>query len=187
MKDSNDENFEVAKKAAAYFINDLIERYLKDRIQKKCWPIQCGNADEFVFNRNIGQLIDENGTKENFKTAYYQAIRVITELLEAKQHSNEKVLFSNNNAKCLAYSNYLKMLISKPLSFLLEYRYNLYEFRNASINISILNNEVKFQNSECIYSDPYDAWSDDYKTADGTINDVPVHVMEKRIGKISKI
>lgn len=186
LKDSNDENFELAKKIAAYYINNLIERYLEDRIEKRYWPTQCRNADEFVFKRDIGKSIDEKGTKENFEIAYYQAIRVITELLETKQHSSENVALSNNEANCLAYANYLKILVPEPLSFLLPYRYNQYRLRNANINVSIQNNEAKFSNSECIYSDPYGDCSRDYKTTDGTIDNIPVQVMEKRIGKISK-
>jgi hypothetical protein len=184
---SSDENFELAKKISSYFINDLIERYLKSRIESGHWPTQCRNANEFVFNRNIGKSIDETGTKENFEIAYYQAIRVIAELLEKRQSNNERVEFSNNDAYCLAYSNYLKILVPEILSFLLPYRYSQYQLRNANINVSVLSNEAKFKNSECVFSDPYSEWSDDYKSTDGVINDGPVLVMEKRIGKISKI
>ncbi|MFA5459344.1 MAG: hypothetical protein WC267_02080 [Bacilli bacterium] len=187
LNDASDENFELAKKAASYLINDLIERYLRHRIKAGCWPIQCKDADEFIFNRNVGKLINEKGTKENFELAYYQAIRVIAKLLETRQRSNESVELSNNDANCLAYSNYLKILIPETLSFLLPYRYNEYELRSANITVSILYDEAKFNNSECVYSDPYGDWNDDYKKTEGTINDIPVRVMEKRIGKITKL
>ncbi|MDD4283062.1 MAG: hypothetical protein PHX03_04650 [Bacilli bacterium] len=186
LNESNNDNFETSKKVAAYFVNDIIERYLKDRVEKGCWPKQCKDSDEFIFKRNIGKLIDEKGTKENFKIAYYQAIRVITELLENKESLSDNLIVSNNDKFCLAYANYLKIITPEALSFLLPYRYNEYQLRNARIDVSIINNQTQFKTSECIYSDPYGDWSDDYSRKEGIINDVPVLVMEKRIGKILK-
>ena len=182
----NDDNFETSKKVAAYFVNDLIERYLKNRVENRSWPKQCNDADEYIFKRNIGRVIDENGTKENFKKAYYQAIRIIAESLENKQSLSDIVIISNNSNKCLAYANYLKIVTPETLSFLMRYRYNEYQLRNASIDVSVINNQAKFETSECVYSDPYGEWSDDYSQKKGTINDVPVLVMEKRIGKVLK-
>ncbi|MDD2518529.1 MAG: hypothetical protein PHG18_01410, partial [Bacilli bacterium] len=186
LNKSNDENFEISKKIAAYFINDLVERYLKSRIENGNWPKQCNNSDEFIFEKNIGKVINEQGTKENFEKAYYQAIRVITELLENRDFSNDKLIISNNSKMCLAYANYLKMIVPETLSFLLQYRYNEYKLRNARIEVTVENNQAKFETSECVFSDPYGEWSDDYSQKKGIINDIPVKVMEKRIGKIIK-
>jgi hypothetical protein len=186
LREANAANFKIAEQIAAYFVNDLIERYLAKKIENGLWPKQCRNVDEFVFNRNIGKAINEEGTKENFQIAYYQAIRIITELLETRQSSNDYLMFSNNSANCLAYANYLKIIIPEVLSFLLPYRYYESELRNASINVSVVNNKAQFKNSECVFSDPYGEWSDDYKQTEGSISDDPVLVMEKRIGKVLK-
>jgi hypothetical protein len=182
----DDYTFDLAKRIGAYFVNDLIERYMSSSIENGHWPKQCKNVDEFIFKRDIGFQIDELGTKSNFTLAYYQAIRIILELLENEKSIKRELIFSNNENICLSYANYLKMILPFPLSFLLPYKYNQYELMNASIEVSVIDNQAYFKTSECIYSDPYGDFSNDFKSNKGVITDAPVLVMEKRIGKIHK-
>jgi len=184
LKQVSDKNFQVSKKIAALYVNELIKRYIKTRVEKKYWPIQCRDIDKYIFDRNIAALIDEKGTAETFKIAYLQAIRVIAEMKES--NSSEYIMFSNNEANVLAYANYLKMIAPKQLEFLRSYEYNQYELHNASIDITTYGDVAEFKTSACNDYDPYGGWSDTYNHESGVINDGPVLVMEKRIGKILK-
>lgn len=182
----SDHNFELAKRIGSYFINDLIARYINEVSKKGYWPSQCKNIDEYIFKRDIAPLIDEPGTKRSLTNAYYHAIRVIANMLEDYSNGSEKLGFSNDKRQLLAHANFLKMVLPKSISFLSYYTYNECELRNAKINVWVIDNSAHYDNSECIFSDPYGEWSDDYKNSKGILDDAPVYVMEKRIGKISK-
>ncbi len=183
---ASDNNFELAKKIGAYFINDLIVRYINKKSKEGFWPSQCKNIDEYIFKRNIAAMIDEPGTKENLTNAYYHAIRVITKMLEINNYSNGKLVFSNDRKRLLAHANFLKIVLPEQISFLRHYTYNEYELFNANINASVIDNEAYYDNSECISSDPYSEWSDEYRSNKGIIDNAPVYVMERRIGKVNK-
>lgn len=85
----------------------------------------------------------------------------------------------------LAHANFLKFFIPEELSFLRQYVHHSYEERDSVITVTISQNEVTFQSSTCVFSDPYGDWSDDYNYKKGIIGMHPVEIMEKRIGIIS--
>lgn len=172
-----------SKKVAAFFVNDFIERYVKCSIKKGKWPEQCRDIDEYVFRRNIAQYIDMEGTAEFFKILYIHAINVVYELLEKKGEA-EEIEFSNNEFYTLAHANFLKFIMPEKLQFLRAYKHDQYEENDASIKVSIIENEVKFVTNTCVYFDPYGNFSDDYVRYVGNIGSRYVEIMEKRIGKI---
>lgn len=174
------EKLNLAEKVGAFFVNDLITRYIKNSIEKKRWPSQCSDADKYIFDRDIASLIDEKGTKKTFKFAYYQAIRVIVEMMK----KNNEIRLSNDDSNVLAYANFLKMLAPYDLRFLKEYKYDKYEMHNASIEVTIKENEAKLKTYTCADCDPYDDFGDSYTSEDMIINNNPVQVMKKRIGEI---
>lgn len=174
---------DVAKKAASFFVNDLIERYVKSRISKGYWPSQCRNVDEYIFKRNIGKCIDEAGTIETFKKAYVYAINVVCLLIADEK--KDTIEISNNPYNMLAHANFLKFVMPEEFSFLKPYVYNEYEEHDVAITLTIFQNRVKFRSSACVYSDPYGEWSDEYKYEKGEIGNQPVEIMERRIGAIA--
>lgn len=177
------EKSDIAKKVASFFVNDLIERYVKSRISKGYWPSQCRDIDKYIFDRDIGKCIDENGTADIFKKVYLHAINEVCLLLSDKKA--ETIEISNNPYHMLAHANFLKFVIPEDLSFLKQYVYHKYEEHDAAITVTISKNEVKFRSSACVFSDPYGEWSDAYKYEKGTIGAQSVEIMEKRIGIIA--
>lgn len=118
---TSEHNYKEAEKIAAVFINELINRYLKDVIKKGVWPNKFNDADKYIFDSNIGLHLKEKGTKEIFLLAYMNAIRTV---LELKEENNIPIGFSNNPTYPLAYANYLKMIIPNELAFLTKYHYS---------------------------------------------------------------
>lgn len=177
------ERLDVAKKVASFFINDLIERYVKFRISKGYWPSQCKDIDKYIFDRDIGKYIDESGTAETFKKLYLHAINVVSLLLEDKKTDTIKI--SNDPYNMLAHANFLKFIMPEKFSFLKQYIHNKYEERDAAITVTISQNKVEFTSSACVFSDPYGEWSNEYKNERGDIGNKSVEIMEKRIGIIS--
>jgi len=180
----SEEKLDTAKRVSALFINELIQRYVKSKIKQGTWPSQCSNIDEYIFKRDIAKVIDEKGTKTNFKKAYLQAIRVVCQLLEDAK-TNEIVQISNSNVEALAYANYLKMISPKSLEFLKEYSYNPFVINNSRINLRIDGKEIYYETRACTFSDPYGESSDEYRITKGILGKEPVRIMEKRIGKIN--
>lgn len=177
------EKSDISKKVASFFINDLIERYVKSRISKGYWPSQCRDIDRYIFARDIGKYIDENGTVDTFKKAYLYAIDAVCMLL--KEEKTEKLEISNNPYHMLAHANFLKLIMTEELSFLKQFSYNKYQVRDEAITVTISKNKVKFKSSACVFSDPYEQWSDDYEYKEGDIGTQFVEIMKKRIGIIS--
>lgn len=174
---------DIAKKVASFFVNDLIARYVKSRISKGYWPSQCRDIDKYIFDRDIGKSIDENGTADTFKKAYLHAVDEVCLLLADEEA--ETIEISNNPYHMLAHANFLKFIMPEELSFLKQYVHHKYEERDAAITVTISQNEVTFRSSACVFSDSYGEWSDDYKHEKGTIETKSVEIMEKRIGIIS--
>lgn len=183
--DVSDKNFELAKMIAAYYVNDLIVRHISKKKEDNYWPTQCRDIDEYIFKRDIGSVIDMQ-TKQDYTLVYYQAIRVITEMLEKRISNDEKLILSNDANNLLAYSNFLKMVLPREVNFLKPYVYYSSQLRNAKMNVSAIANEAYFDSCECVFSDPYGDWSDDFSEKKGKLNDEPVLIMERRIGKITK-
>lgn len=177
------EKSDIAKKVASFFINDLIERYVKSRISEGYWPSQCRDIDKYIFARDIGNYIDESGTADTFKKAYLHAIDEVCLLLANKK--TETIKISNNPYHMLAHANFLKFVMPEEFSFLKQYVHHEYEMYDTAMTVTISPNEVKFQSSSCVFSDPYGEWSDDYKYEEGTIGTQSVEIMEKRIGIIT--
>ena len=174
---------DIAKKVASFFVNDLIARYVESRISKGYWPSQCRDIDKYIFDRDIGKSIDENGTADTFKKAYLHAVDEVCLLLADEEA--ETIEISNNPYHMLAHANFLKFIMPEELSFLKQYVHHKYEERDAAITVTISQNEVTFRSSACVFSDPYGEWSDDYKHEKGTIGTKSVEIMKKRIGIIS--
>lgn len=178
-----------AKKVSAFYINDLIERYIQYKISYGKWPSQCKNIDEYIFKRNIAPLIDENGTAEVFKQAYLNAIKVTCQIIDSHTKTKEKdplfyesTFFSNNEQNVLAHANFLKFVLPESLQFLKMFKYNRLEAYNTAIDIQILRQTVFFDTTYDI-SSPYQG-SSRIVRENGIVNEETVHIMEKRIGKL---
>lgn len=182
LGESSLENLDIAKKVSAFYVNDLIKRYVDDRIKNGYWPSQCKDIDEFVFKRNIAKCINEKGTSLTFKKTYLQAMKVVCEILDLNQ---KRIEISNNPDNMLSYAHFLNFVLPSELQFLRYYSYNQYKIRNARMDITIENGNVNYKTCSCISSDPYGGWSDEYRREEGTLGNEEVLVMEKRIGKIN--
>jgi len=178
------EDLEIAKKVSAFYINNLINRYVKDKIKNGYWPGQCRDIDEFIFEKDLGKIIYAKGTKNAFTLAYLNAIKVVCEMLESRK-PDETIQFTNSDFDRLAHANYLKFVLPSELSFLRNYKYSEYQTHNSRLDISIEGNEVRYKTNTCVFSDPYDDFSDEYKQTSGVVGEEPVLIMEKRIGKIN--
>lgn len=174
---------DIAKKVASFFVNDLIERYVKSQINEGHWPSQCGDIDKYIFDRDIGKYIDVNGTAEIFKMAYLHAIDGVDLLLE--NNKKEAIQISNDPYYMLAHANFLKLIMKEELAFLKQYIHHEYTLNDSTLIVTISSSEVLFKSNTCTFSDPYEEWSDEYETNKGTIGMKSVEIMEKRIGKVN--
>lgn len=181
LEHASKKNLSHAKKVSAFYMNDLIERYIKYKISYGKWPNQCENIDEYIFKRNIAPLIDEKGTAETFKIAYLNAIKVVCQSLETKKN-NDSLLFSNNEQNLLAHANFLKFVLPEQLQFLKMFKYNPLQAYNSSMDIQVLKQSVLFD-SAYNRSSPYQGLPY-FVRNNGIIDENTVKIMEKRIGKI---
>jgi hypothetical protein len=150
-----EEQLKKSKQIAAYIVNDLVERYLDDQIECKCWPDQCRDISEFIFDKDLGSIINVKGTRSNFLGLYKNAVCVIANL--CKTHETFEI--SNNEDNCLAYNNFLKIV--GPFPFIRDYIYSSYELRNKEIIIKVNSDYVHLEESQCMFSNPYGEWLDD--------------------------
>ena len=171
----------IAKKVAAFFINDLIERYVKHEVEEKRWPMQCKDVDEYIFKRNIAECIDQKGTAQVFKAAYVHAITTILQML-AQKEDKEEIKISNNPRYLLAHANFKNLIMKEEFKFLQAFVHHEYKMHDASITVTI-KDDAKYSKSACVFSDPYGEWSDDYKHSQGIIGDDYVYLMDSRTDK----
>ena len=169
-----------AEKVSAFYINDLIQRYIKYKISYGKWPNQCEDIDEYVFKRNIASFIDEKGTKEIFKLAYLNAIKVVCQEILSKE--NSPLFFSNNDQNLLAHANFLKFVLPEPLQFLKIFKHNPLEAYNASIDLQVLKQAIYYDTIYDRFS-PYQGNSHLVRK-NGIVDKDTVKIMKKRIGKI---
>jgi len=173
----------ISKKVAAVYVNDIIERYVRQRIEAEYWPSQCRDIDKYIFERDIAKYIDENGTASVFKQLYLHAIITICEILKTSK-DKDLIKFSNSEIDMLAFANFKKIFQPEQFSFLRNFKYNSYQLKNKRITLTIIAENVSFASSYCSFSDPYGEWSDEYVYNKGIVDNSQVEIMEKRIGKI---
>jgi len=177
------DSLEAAQKVASFFINDLIDRYIKEMIRLGFWPSEFTNPDRYIFWQNFAQTFDGEGTKEAFINAYIHATRVVSKI---KDDTTPKALvrFSNNPNNSLAYANYLKMLLPAQLKFLTDYSHKPYALNDAEINVITEGSQAAYNSIACIYYDENGDWSNTYERNDGIIDEEPVKIMQKRLRNI---
>ena len=171
---------DLAKKVAAFFINDTIERYVDSEIEEGSWPKQCKDIDEYIFKRDIASVIDAKGKRKVFKRAYIEAVNVMCEIIKSPK---TEVIISNDKSHLLGYANFLKMFHASGLQFLASYDYKSSRLYNPSMDVQVFNNVAICKKTICTYFDPYDD-SDEFKNENAKILQKEVEIMEKRIGKI---
>ena len=172
---------DISSKIAAYFINDVIERYVDDKIKFGFWPKQCSNVDEYVFKKNVAEYIDERGTAKTFKYAYINAINTVCDLLKSDNSSimfDREIYFSNNDTNLLAFANYMKIFMPRSLDFLRQYKYFKYEPKSESRSLCILNDNVYKSKYTFVHSIVQNRPDDD---CESLVLNEDVKVMEKRI------
>lgn len=177
LENTSKENLENATKIAAVYVNEVIRRYVTSRIENNRWPAQCSDIDQYIFQKDIAKYIDEQGTIHNLKQAYIQAIRVVCELQD-KSTTDDIIKFSNNKNNFLAYANYIKFFTPEELSFLKEFSHNKYILNDASIDLCIDEDQVKYKTSTPILLESY---GKGYKNNEGIVDNTPGKVMKKRL------
>ena len=183
ISDASSDDLHIGEIVSSYYVNDLIRRYVDDKINFGSWPKQCDDIDEYIFKRDIAKLIDEDGTVENFKIAYLQAIRVVCELInESRKKGRVEVYMSNNDYNMLAYANYKKIVNSYKLRFLRKYDYKKYEIKNESRSISIIDDVVTSSINTVINFLPYYNSTCDIESQKTLLKDnEDVNILRKRI------
>jgi len=175
---------EAAQKVAAFYINDIVNRYIQDKIKMGLWPAEFTDVDKYIFEENFAQTFNGLGTKEAFINAYIHATRIVSELKD-NAHPNETLMFSNNPNNSLAYANFLKMFSPEQLQFLIKYSHNPYALNDAAIDIYTESSDARFYTEACTYYDENGDWSNQYERNSGVIVGESVKVMKKRLGFIS--
>lgn len=181
VMDASSEAIDIATKVSSYFVNDLIERYISERVQSNNWPSQCKDIDEYIFRRDIAKLIDEKGTSRIFKLAYLQGIKIACEILKKDNKSllyDRELYFSNNDENLLAFANFRKIIAPKKFDFLKQYKYNRHEVNNEMKSISIINSSVYKSKNVFIHSYVHNMPDDDIEKL---VLDEDVKIMERRI------
>ena len=177
--------YETAKNVGAFYTNLMLERSINLAIEKGNWLKQCVDLDKYIFERNIATMIDSPYTKEAIKVAYYH---IIGKLYEILMKNNGVLTLSNDQSELLAYAHYLNFVLPEELQILNNFTTNNYTLdRIPCVDVTIKDNEATFKSTKCVFSDPYDEWSDEYSKKEGIVNDVPAKLMEKRIGSLPKI
>ncbi|MDD4706481.1 MAG: hypothetical protein PHS24_04665 [Bacilli bacterium] len=152
------EQLRKSKQIAAYIVNDLMERYLEAQVESKRWPKQCRDVAEFIFDKDLGSIINVEGTKSNFLDLYKNAVCIIANLY--KTHDTFEI--SNNEYNCLAYNNFLRIV--RPFPFIRNEKYCSDKLGNKEIIIKVQGDDINLRETQCIFSDPYGDWSDEFKT-----------------------
>lgn len=169
----------LAKKVAAVYINDLIQRYVEDAVSDHRWPKQCKDIDKYIFEKDLAWTIEEPATRSVMGALYYHAIGVVTELLENAKEG-EKIIFSNREKDALAYCNFKKFLLPDIFRFLRRFHHNQYRLRDDHIVVMIESDKALLIKNTCIFSDQFDdddVWSKESRELD----DREVDIMEKRL------
>lgn len=169
---------EIAKKVAAKYINELIQKYVRARIKEGRWPNQCSDVDKYIFGRDIATCIDEPGTAQLFKRLYARTIQVVLNIL--KEQGN-RVQFSNCDKDKLAYANYLRFLNEDEFGFLLPFKYNDSKLHDKYIKCKVTNGNVFCVSVECIYISAFDDDDDTYQRKTEIVSNEEVEIMQKRI------
>lgn len=177
------DSLEAAQKVVAFYINDIINRYIQDMVRLGVWPAEFTDVDKYIFEQNFSKTFNGKGTKEAFINAYIHATRIVSELKD-NAHNNETIIFSNNPRNCLAYANYIKMLSPEQLQFLIKYSHKPYALNDAAIDIYTESSDARFYAEACTYYDENGDWSNQYERHSGAIGSETVKVMKKRIGSI---
>jgi len=174
------DSLDAAEKVAAFYINDIINRYIQDMVRLGVWPVEFTDADKYLFEHNLATTFNGEGTREVFINAYIHATRIVSELKD-NVVNNETIMFSNNPNNTLAYANYLKMLLPEQLQFLIKYSHNPYALNDMAIDVSTRSSDAYFHAEACTYYDETGEWSNAYERNSGIIGSEHVKVMKKRL------
>lgn len=178
------DSLEAGEKVASFYINDIVNRYIKEKIRLGVWPPEFTDADKYIFEQNFSQTFNGLGTKEAFLNAYIHATRIVSELKDNAM-DNETIMFSNNPNKVLAYANYLKMFSPEQLKFMISYSHKPYALNDAAIEASMDSKRVYFQSIACASCDEEGYWADAYDKKEYDVVEESVKVMKKRLGNIT--
>ena len=175
------DSIEASQKISSFYIQELAQRYMKEMVTLGCFPIKDMDVDKYIFEQDLGKFFNSPGTKDTFIKAYIHSTKIISEMLDGLKN-NEKVIFSNNPTKVLAYANYLKMILPEELKFLTRYNHKPYALNNPEIDITCSGSHVSYESVTCVSFDETGEWSDAYERESGTIDEECVKVMQKRLG-----
>lgn len=179
----SEEQLIVAKKVAAWFVNRIIEKYIRSEVAKHRWPSQCTDIDEYVFKRNIAKYIAEEGTAEIFALLYQNATIVACRLIKENKGT---FIVCNRPSEVLAYANYIKLLDKSQFKFLQKLYNNPYEMKNTFLMCEINGKNVTYHSCMCVDSDPYDG-DGMYKRDSGVVSEKEIEIIETRIANIHNL
>lgn len=128
---------QLVKRASAYIVQDLMRRYIANNMTKKQWPVQCGDWETYILQKDLASFIDLEGTREAFLDIYANATKVLGQLLSEKDDFS----VSNDRHHCLAFSHFLNII--GTFSFAADCCYNWYDDNDTPINIRFANGTIE--------------------------------------------
>lgn len=152
------ENIEDAKKIAMHLTNVFMQRYILKEIESGRWPVHM-KTTESISKKDLGKVLELKGTKAYF-TNFYNSI--VQDLAGILSETGGNIAFSDKKAGNLKYNN-LKRLLSKcPMFF--EFVKDGYNEGESKFDIEVKNGKIKCTQTTLTSTDPYDDFSDAYKT-----------------------
>lgn len=170
----------LSKQIAAYIVYDLMGRYISNQIEKNNWPSQCRHIEEYVIEKDLATIIRLDMTRKTVIDLYNHSVRVIADMI----YHDEELQLSNSKGNPLAYSNFFKIIA--PFLFLHCHIYNQYKMYNKSITIKLEKTEASSSEIQCVGSDPYGEWSDDYESKNKILSSEQYISFEKSISAYLK-
>ena len=144
----------TAKKVANYITKHFAKHYIEIEAKAGRWPLHMRDVS-YIFNKDLGAILELEGTKECFKQFRKHALTAIAVLLT---EGNGNLILSDKKYGDLKYNNLKRILNGAPI---FERMCSASWIKGQSkFDISIQDDIIKCNETTLVMEDPYD--DDDY-------------------------
>lgn len=92
----------VGESISALFVNLIWEQYVKEKVLNRCWPQQCRNIHQYLFDMDLAEIINLSSIKGDLLQFYKNISKRISVLIE----KDPSLMIRSIDSSYLAYANY---------------------------------------------------------------------------------
>lgn len=146
----NKDYIHQAKLVAGFLTKHFAKKYIEKEIENGRWPNHMDNIN-FLLKKDLGSVLKLKGTKKYFLEFYNHVANAIAILLTI---NDGKLMLSDKTQGDLKYNNLKRILNKFPMLDKLCGEY--YQKNESKFDIIIDGENIKCQNTQLKYHDPYD-------------------------------